>query len=111
MKKISGILFFTLLSFFGNAQIKKNTYLLGGQLSYINETYTFVNFTDQKRAGGTIGISIGKAFKENFVIARRRDGAVEVAIPFRRIAAVGADRRLALRQGQSRKDGRKKNRS
>jgi hypothetical protein len=68
MKKISGILFFTLLSFFGNAQIKKNTYLLGGELSYINETYSFVNFTDQKRAGGTIGISIGKAFKENFVI-------------------------------------------
>ena len=68
MGKIHGVLFFILVSFTGNAQIKKNTYLLGGQLSYFSENYKYDNFTDQKREGGTIGISLGKAFKENSVI-------------------------------------------
>ena len=68
MRKIYAILFFILVSSLVNAQIKKNSYLLGGQLSYINENYSYDNFTNQKREGGTIGISLGKAFKENSVI-------------------------------------------
>ena len=67
MTKIYGILFFTLLSFTLNAQIKKNSILLGGQLSYYNEKYNVDNIADQKRVSTTIGISLGKAFKENSV--------------------------------------------
>ena len=49
-----------------NAQITKNSILLGGQLFYYNEKNKVENL-NQKAEAGTIGISIGKAFKENAV--------------------------------------------
>jgi hypothetical protein len=68
MRKIYAILFFILVSSVVNAQIKKNSFLLGGQLLYLNENYSYDNQDNQKREGGTIGVSLGKAFKENSVI-------------------------------------------
>ena len=50
-----------------NAQIKKHSILLGGQLSYYNDQIQVENF-NQKTVSGTFGISIGKAFKENSVV-------------------------------------------
>ena len=68
MTKIYAALFFLFVSSIVNAQIRKNSFLLGGQVYYYNESYNYDNQTNQKRAGGTIGISLGKAFKENSVI-------------------------------------------
>ena len=67
MTKIYGIVGFIFLSSTVNAQIKKNSILLGGQLFYYNENYSYNNLPNQKRESGTIGVSIGKAFKENSV--------------------------------------------
>jgi hypothetical protein len=48
-----------------NAQIKKSSILLGGELFYYNEKNKVENL-NQKAEAGTIGISLGKAFKENY---------------------------------------------
>lgn len=58
---------FLLVSFFSTtAQIKKGSILLGGQLSYYNDKYENATMNQQYR-GGSFGISLGKAFKENSV--------------------------------------------
>jgi hypothetical protein len=67
MSKFYTIVPLLLLSFLLNAQIKKKSILLGGQLFYYNDKYQIDNF-DQKVESGTIGISLGKAFKENSVV-------------------------------------------
>ena len=63
--------YFFVLVFFvsvtGSAQIKQSSILLGGQLSYYNDKNQIENL-NQKSESGTIGVSIGKAFKENSVI-------------------------------------------
>lgn len=56
-----------LLSFTVNGQIKKQSILLGGQLFYYNKK-NHVDNLDQKSESGTIGLSIGKAFKENKIV-------------------------------------------
>jgi hypothetical protein len=56
-----------LIALTSNAQIKKQSFLLGAQLSYYNDKIQFENF-NQKSESGTFGFSIGKAFKENSVI-------------------------------------------
>ena len=61
--------FFSLLlfiSFTSNAQIKKQSFLVGGQLHYYNYKVLFDD-RNQKTEAGTINLSIGKAFKENKV--------------------------------------------
>ena len=60
------ILLFT-ISFTASAQIKRQSILLGGQLFYYNDKNQVENLT-QKSESGTIGISVGKAFKENSVV-------------------------------------------
>jgi hypothetical protein len=66
MSKIYAIIPLLLLSSFLNAQIKRHSILLGGQLFYYNEKNKIDNF-NQKVEGSSIGISLGKALKENFV--------------------------------------------
>jgi hypothetical protein len=66
MSKIYAIAPLLLLSFFLNAQIKKHSILLGGQLFYYNEKNKIDHF-NQKAESGSIGISLGKALRENFV--------------------------------------------
>jgi hypothetical protein len=66
MSKIFTIVLLLFLSSFLNAQINKHSILLGGQLFYYNEKNKIDNF-NQKAEGGSIGISLGKALKENFV--------------------------------------------
>ncbi|MBN8835640.1 MAG: hypothetical protein J0I09_00120 [Sphingobacteriia bacterium] len=58
-------LFFS--SFAINAQIKKQSILLGGQLFYYNNKSQVENL-NQKSESGTISISIGKAFKDNNIL-------------------------------------------
>ncbi len=55
------------ISNLSNAQIKRNSILLGGQLSYFNDRNQSENST-QNYESGRIGISIGKAIKENSVV-------------------------------------------
>ena len=50
-----------------SAQIQKGSILLGGQVHYSTGSYEEDDFT-AKTSGGSVGISIGKAFKENTVI-------------------------------------------
>ena len=50
-----------------SAQIQKGSILLGGQVHYFTGSYEEDDFT-AKTSGGSVGISIGKAFKENTVI-------------------------------------------
>jgi hypothetical protein len=52
--------------FCSSAQIKKGSILLGGQLFYYNDKNETDNFT-QSYQGGSIGVSVGKAYKENRV--------------------------------------------
>jgi len=61
----------TLLSicyFFGNAQVKKGTILLGGQISFNDVKVSSPgNQVEQKNKNSNFIVSIGKAFKENTV--------------------------------------------
>lgn len=66
MSKIFTVVLTLSFPFLLSAQIKKNSLSLGGQLSYSSVKYQVDNF-DQKSENGAIGISLGKAFKENFV--------------------------------------------
>ena len=50
-----------------SAQIKKGSILLGGQLYYSNSKTQSENI-NQKSENGTIGVSLGKAFRENSVV-------------------------------------------
>lgn len=68
MSKIYGTLVLILVTFSSNAQIKKNATLLGGQLFYYSDKYKLDNSKTQQIESATIGVSIGKAFKENSVI-------------------------------------------
>ncbi len=65
MKKIYGMLLLFFVSVTGHAQMKKGSVLLGGQLSYFSRDYKYDNQPDVKTRNGTIGVSAGKAFKEN----------------------------------------------
>lgn len=56
-----------LISFGANAQIKKQSILLGGQLFYYNNKNQVDNL-NQKSESGTISLSIGKSFKENKIV-------------------------------------------
>lgn len=67
MQKCYFLALLVIISVSSSAQIKKGAILLGGQLSYYNEKIEKGN-TDQKYQGGTFGISLGKAFKENKVV-------------------------------------------
>ena len=66
MKKIYGMLLLFFVFVTGHAQMKKGSVLLGGQLSYFSREY---KHDDNQRAeisrNGTLGISAGKAFREN----------------------------------------------
>src|SRR6185369_8181055 len=67
MSKLYTIVTVLFLSASLNAQIKKQSILLGGQLSY----YSDQNRTDnlhQEAQSGTIGVSVGKAYKDNYII-------------------------------------------
>ena len=59
--------FLLFTSFTVNAQIKKQSILLGGQLFYYNTKIQVENL-NQKSESGTISVSIGKAFKENKIV-------------------------------------------
>ncbi len=67
MTKIFTTILILTLSTVTFAQINKKSILLGGQLFYYNEKNQ-VDILKQKAESGTIGISLGKAFKENSVI-------------------------------------------
>jgi hypothetical protein len=67
MIKIYITLFIAFLSISSNAQIKKNSILLGGALYYNNEHSSYDNTVQQKRQSGTIEVSLGTAFKENSI--------------------------------------------
>lgn len=63
-------IFFTLLVFItsnSSAQIKKQSVLLGGQLFY-NNVKVEVEKLKSNSQSGTIGVSVGKAYKENSVV-------------------------------------------
>ena len=66
MSKIYIIALLLITSVSTNAQIKKGSISLGGELFYYNEKLQIENL-QEKYESGTIGISIGKAFKENSV--------------------------------------------
>jgi len=55
------------ISFKTNAQIQKQSILLGGQLSYTKNKNQIENL-NQKSESGIISISIGKAFKDNKIV-------------------------------------------
>lgn len=65
MKKTYGMLLLFFVSVTGHTQMKKGTVLLGGQLSYYKRDYKYDNQPGQNLRTATIGISAGKAFKEN----------------------------------------------
>ena len=67
MQKLILVLILPLFFLTAVSQIKKNTILLGGQINAYNytQTYDFTNI--QKNNFAQIGISLGKAFKENKV--------------------------------------------
>lgn len=69
MKKILSLsLLLITVNFMLIAQIKKDAVLLGGQLSYNNNSNNYLpNQNTQKSTGGNFNIIIGKAFKENTV--------------------------------------------
>jgi hypothetical protein len=67
MIKIYVTLFIAFLSFSSNAQIKKNSVLVGGALYYNNQHSSYDNTVNQKRESGTIEVSLGTAFKENSI--------------------------------------------
>ncbi len=67
MRKFNLFAFVIFISFSASAQIRKGSILLGGQLYYSNSKTQSENL-DQKSDYGSIGISLGKAFKENSVV-------------------------------------------
>ena len=67
MRKYCIAILLMIITSLSNAQIKNSSILLGGQLSYYSNKSDIDNF-DQKFESGRIGISIGKAIKENSVI-------------------------------------------
>ena len=64
MNKYYIIALLLIISISTNAQIKKGSILLGGDLSYYTDKIQIENL-EEKLESGSIGISIGKAFKEN----------------------------------------------
>ena len=57
------------MSLFINAQIRKGSILLGGQISSYNSTIDYsTNQKSQKNNSSTFNVSVGKAFKENSVV-------------------------------------------
>jgi len=77
MQKVYVTTLFLLLSLSSIAQIKKNSILLGGQLSYFNNRTEWSN-SNQKREEGNIDLLVGKAVKENKII-----GVIISFSPFR----------------------------
>ena len=67
MKKILFIPLAFIITSDVNAQIKKGTVLLGGDVSYSTSKNSFGDVSSQKVQSGSFGLSIGKAFKENSV--------------------------------------------
>jgi hypothetical protein len=67
MNKCYMFVLLLILSISTSAQIKKKSILLGGELNYYNDKTQIENL-QEKYEGGSIGISIGKAFKENSVV-------------------------------------------
>jgi hypothetical protein len=68
MKKIYFLLTLIATASFVNAQIKKSSILLGGQLSYSNASYEYTpTQPSQKSSGAYFNVNAGKAFKDNNV--------------------------------------------
>jgi hypothetical protein len=67
MTKIYLLAVFCFLSLTTIAQIKKNSILLGGDFSYSRNNNQVFNY-ESKNSNGFLGISIGKAFRQNSVI-------------------------------------------
>lgn len=67
MRNIFTIAIFLSCPFLVSAQIKKQSILLGGQLFYYSDKFDINNFS-QKAKYANLGISLGKAYKENSVV-------------------------------------------
>jgi hypothetical protein len=68
MKKVYPLVFAITFCIGSNAQISRNSTLLGGSLTYTNSFSEYENLGDNKTNLLGLGISLGHAYKENRVI-------------------------------------------